>query len=531
MHAWDVLTRVELDLPLTRERDLSAAAFSADARFVLTVGRNGAAHLWDTATGTPACPTFQTPVANGVAVAPNGRYVAVSDSQAVELWDTRRGERVGPPMPLFPSNWFASSRFSPAGTWLAMVTVGGLQIVDGRTGAPGLQIEGGSPRLELSFTPNERFVASSRGEEAVGIRDVASGEPVSPALRHQGLISSANFTPDGSGLLTSSHDWLVRFWPLRREEGSLADLERLSEVLTGRHLASIAGKAPVTGEGLRELWQAQRASFPDRFGVSVQQERAWHQAQAEEFAEDGSWREAAVHFEQALGLGSPRWRLAFGRGRARAELGQWTGAAQDFASALDIIPGELEPIYDAALIHLNGGERRGPRTEAIALVQGMEVRKESRSRPLGGPRGRFGSDRQRGRAGPGAALGRDRSRDRARARGATGAPRGCTAPRGAGQGRPGCLDESPNKGWRRRAAVRVRVAGLGPSAAWAPGRAGPVAVAGPRRAGRSSTLRVRRRARATWPRSKAGSWPGSSAPRCVSCWRSWARGAVATKRP
>jgi hypothetical protein len=119
-----------------------------------------------------------------------------------------------------------------------------------------------------------------------------------------------------------------------------------------------------------------------------------------------------THLDRALETGPPRWRLLHARAHAHAELGRWPEAARDFAAALEMVPGELEPAYALALLHL----LRGDRSRFIRLRDWLVTKwggTRNGSQPLGGPRTRPGSDPRCENARPGRELGRGRPRGRA----------------------------------------------------------------------------------------------------------------------
>jgi WD40 repeat protein len=57
--------------------------------------------------------------------------------------------------------------------------------------------------------------------------DTATGEPLTPPLEHQDLVSSAAFSPDGTRVVTASKT--ARVWDVRPDTGALADWIRTAE--------------------------------------------------------------------------------------------------------------------------------------------------------------------------------------------------------------------------------------------------------------------------------------------------------------
>jgi len=161
----------------------------------------------------------------------------------------------------------------------------------------------------------------------------------------------------GRRVLTTEH---VR--SVAAEGRPAADLELLGRLLAGRSRPG-EGSEPLSPATLLQDWEALYGRNPAAFGASPAQLQAWHREKAEELHEEGRWPEVAARLDAALAVGPTRWRLLMARGRARAELERWDAAAEDFTRALDMLPGELEPAFDLALLHLLRGDR--PRFEAL----------------------------------------------------------------------------------------------------------------------------------------------------------------------
>jgi serine/threonine protein kinase/WD40 repeat protein len=361
IRAWDVATARELDF--AQGRDFVIVSPSPDGRHILSVRESGEAQMWNTIAGTRASPPFRVPASHQAAVSPDGRLVALvySTSSQAQLWDTESGKPLGPATaPLFPIDWVSTPLFTRSGSRLSIVSRGTTRTFDSRDGAPvGVTIEAGFPGRPgtFAYSHDERIVAALRGDESLGLWDVRSGLPVGPLLRHAAMAQSVFFASDGARLVTRARDGTARVWPLVRDERPVEDLERIAELLGGQHARTWSDAERRGTQRVLARWASLRARYPDRFTATSEQVRAWHQLQAEQLAEGGHWREALSHFDAAVKLAPTRWRLLYGRGRARVELGQWKEAAADFVAATGLNRGELEPAYDATLTNLRLGLR------------------------------------------------------------------------------------------------------------------------------------------------------------------------------
>jgi WD40 repeat protein len=86
---WETATGRPLTAPLTHRGPVVAVTFSPDGRTALTGGEDGTARLWDAATGRPLGTPFahDAPVTR-LAYSPDGRTIlVVTDDKKARLWD------------------------------------------------------------------------------------------------------------------------------------------------------------------------------------------------------------------------------------------------------------------------------------------------------------------------------------------------------------------------------------------------------------------------------------------------------------
>ncbi|MFG2693478.1 helix-turn-helix domain-containing protein [Kitasatospora sp. NPDC048407] len=192
------------DLPPGHVGSVNALDLTPDGATLVSAGDDGAARVWDVATGRVAAelhghPTFVL----GAAIGRDGRTVVTSAAfgsppGSVLVWDLRRGTDLAP-WPEHPQ----VTAVAAAGDRAAVGTADGrlaLWDVGGPVPRP-IDVTGpsGSAVTALAFDRGGRALASGTDSGAVQVRGAADGA-VRASLRVTGRVSAVALSPDGSQL-------------------------------------------------------------------------------------------------------------------------------------------------------------------------------------------------------------------------------------------------------------------------------------------------------------------------------------------
>jgi len=195
----------------------SGAAFSPDSRYVAELsgaehGNGPNIHIFELSSGKQIS-AFESLRTWAVAFSPDNRTFASGHWDAIKLWDTKTGKRLGVLHGV--GRYAVGLTFSRDGRLLAVGTdAGGLQIWDVRRRRllHSVDVYGGEVSVP-AFSPDGRLVAAGAyGEGLLTLVDVASGRIV-----HQQQVSdlgcgSVAFSPNGRFLITPSTGGLIT-WP------------------------------------------------------------------------------------------------------------------------------------------------------------------------------------------------------------------------------------------------------------------------------------------------------------------------------
>jgi WD40 repeat protein/serine/threonine protein kinase len=249
-YLWDIASGKRLGAPLVHQGGVPAAAFSPDGRVIVsgnTDGNTAATVLqWDRATGKPkGVPLRHRRGVEHVAFTSDGAVIVTASHYAFGafLWDAK-GQRLG--TPLWHQEALESIALSPDGK--AILTGGDDSTIrlwqvsrslsrpidtnpDPRTEAgPGPRAKERLPDYllnhVLAYSTDRKTVLVSDGEKIARLWDTHTGQPIGAPLRHPRPVRTVAFSPDGTRVVTSSHD-------LRSD----ATTVHLWDTTTGRPLA------------------------------------------------------------------------------------------------------------------------------------------------------------------------------------------------------------------------------------------------------------------------------------------------------
>ena len=306
-HVWSVETGHYLFRPMRHEGNVLSAEFSSDGKRIVTASADGTARVWDAANGLALTLLLKHNEASQLEVhsahfSPDGTHIvtACNDGSAL-VWDAVTGKGLGKVIAipgLKPHNmrdeellqkpWHQaagvlSAEFSPDGTHIVTaLSDDTAQVWDAVTGLPlgaplGKPGQYDHPQGYAQYSPDGTCILTTTDDGMARLWNAATGQPIGEPLDHgrsgpdagmYGNTPNASFSADGTFIVTSGIDEVVRLWHLPPPTAKLVPVPQW--MLTRAY--AIAGTERAPSGVLRPLAAEQRraavlAAVPEDGGV------------------------------------------------------------------------------------------------------------------------------------------------------------------------------------------------------------------------------------------------------------------------
>jgi eukaryotic-like serine/threonine-protein kinase len=213
---WDIATGKCLDPPFRlagpHQAVVYAVAFSPDDKKIITGSGDKAAHLWDVGTRQPVGqPFYHRDIVTAVAFGPDGSTILTgSEDGSARLWAVDSGKPIG--TPLVHRAGIKSVAFNPDGktvlTGSADKTARLWRIA---SPIPKLCLSHDDQVFRVTFSPDGKTALTASLDGKVRLWDGETGR-LCRFLQHDGPVFDASFSPDGQKVLTRSSDRTARLW-------------------------------------------------------------------------------------------------------------------------------------------------------------------------------------------------------------------------------------------------------------------------------------------------------------------------------
>jgi WD40 repeat protein/tetratricopeptide (TPR) repeat protein/tRNA A-37 threonylcarbamoyl transferase component Bud32 len=232
---WDAQSGQPLTEPLQHGSEVNSAQFSPDGRRILTSAKDGNARLWDVQNGPPLTESLRHgSQVNSAQFSPDGqRIVTASWDGTARVWDAQTGRPLTEPLQHEHAAPVSSAQFSPDGKLIVTSSFDKTaRVWDAQSGLPlTAPLPHGDVVLSARFSPDGKMIVTASQDKTARVWEAQSGQPLTEPLQHDYSVTSAQFSPDGKRIVTVSISG-VRIWDAQgdlKKWLSFKSMQRLSE--------------------------------------------------------------------------------------------------------------------------------------------------------------------------------------------------------------------------------------------------------------------------------------------------------------
>src|SRR5262249_49476767 len=150
----------------------NALAFTADGQALCSGSEDGTVCRWDLSTGRKVFQTLHGGQVLGIALAPNGKYLAAAGGNGVlQVFDAAKGAR--------------------------------LRVE---------QVQRGDPLRAVAFSPDSRVLVLGGADQTISFQEPASGEAAGNGLKHGAEVHGLAYSPDGKRLVSAGARGTLCVW-------------------------------------------------------------------------------------------------------------------------------------------------------------------------------------------------------------------------------------------------------------------------------------------------------------------------------
>jgi len=197
--------------------------------------------------------------------------------------------------------------------------------------------------VAVAFSPDGSRVLTGSHDKTARLWVAATGKPLVDPLRHDGAVVAVAFSPDGSRVLTGSADKAARLW---RVPSALPDEPNLVAAIVAVGSGVVEDSSGVLRPTTSEQQLAKWRTLTEIGGDWLKNQRddaqrdalLCHKLEATNFESHEQWFAAAFHLGYLIAHDPADPDLRRRRARAYTKLGQLDKAAADNAAADKLTP-------------------------------------------------------------------------------------------------------------------------------------------------------------------------------------------------
>lgn len=211
---WDAQTGEQILALSGHEDSMFDAVFSPSGTQIATTSLDGTARLWDARTGAQtAVLRVADRAAWDIAYSHDGKRVAISSiAIGPKVYDSRTGALLAEAEEGLAILIDANGKFSPDGSQVASIASGTVIIWRSRRMTLQHRLKHFGSVNSAEFSPDGSLIVTTSQDHVARVWNTRTGRMFAELVGHRGQIEDAAFSPDGQQIATVSRDGTVRIW-------------------------------------------------------------------------------------------------------------------------------------------------------------------------------------------------------------------------------------------------------------------------------------------------------------------------------
>lgn len=204
----------------TRKTGPGQVRFAAGGQQAVVVHGSGDLQLWDLETGE-LVRSMRTSTGGALSVAADGRLAAYARGDCAQLWDLRRGARVGSLQRDGPTGQVHAVGLSANGGLALTAEREGIRLWDAATGTVLRTFNDDRPAADsdnehtmIAMTADGRFAVSAGHTSCAVVWDLATGNRIRELDGRERGMTCLAISPDGTRLVSGTPSGALRLWEL-----------------------------------------------------------------------------------------------------------------------------------------------------------------------------------------------------------------------------------------------------------------------------------------------------------------------------
>src|SRR6266480_5828637 len=162
----------------------------------------------------------------------DGKRVVTASGNGARAWETESGTLLAGPMK--HKGQVVWLQFDPSERRIVTISGNAARIWDAQKGNLLLELKHDGAVNPAQFSPDGSWIVTPSMDHTARVWDASSGQPIAQPLQHDAPINSAQFAPDGKWIVTASNDHSARIWAARSGTPLTEPLKHDDEVYSAR---------------------------------------------------------------------------------------------------------------------------------------------------------------------------------------------------------------------------------------------------------------------------------------------------------